>query len=190
MAEVAYKKRLLTVEDYLEMGRQGILRPDERVELIRGEIVVMAPQGPIHANCVRRLTMLFARRIVEHVHDSVEVSVQLPMVASEHDAPEPDVALLRIADYTGRHPEGGDVLLAVEVSVTTLRYDRDVKVPLFAEAGIPEVWIVNFEDQTLEVYRDLQDGRYRVHLVYAPGEEVGVMLLPELGSFTIEDLFG
>ena len=190
MAQVAYKKRLLTVKDFLEMGRQGILRPDERVELIRGEIVVMAPQGPVHANCIRRLTMLFTRRIVEHGHDIAEVSVQLPMVTSEHDAPEPDVTLVRAGDYADRHPAGGDVLLAVEVSVTTLRYDRDVKVPLFAEAGIPEVWIVNFEENVLEVYRDLHEGRYRNRLSLSTGEEVSVVLLPELGSLKVEDLLG
>ena len=190
MAEVAYKKRLLTVEDYLEMGRQGILRPDERVELIHGEIVVMAPQGPVHANCVRRLTSLFSRRIFEHERDSTEVSVQLPVVTSLHGAPEPDLALLRVADYADRHPEGGDVLLAVEVSVTTLRYDRDVKVPLFAEAGIPEVWIVNFEEQILEVYRDVHDGQYRKRLIYSAGDEVSVALLPELVFFKVEDILG
>lgn len=117
MAEIVYQKRLLTVADYLEMGRQGILRSDERVELIRGEIVVRAPQGPVHASCVRRLNTLFSRRLFEHGVEVVEVSVQLPLAASEHDAPEPDVALLRIADYADRHPDGSDVLLAVEVAV-------------------------------------------------------------------------
>lgn len=84
---------------------------------IRGEIVVRAPQGPVHASCVRRLNTLFSRRLFEHGVEVVEVSVQLPLAASEHDAPEPDVALLRIADYADRHPDGSDVLLAVEVAV-------------------------------------------------------------------------
>lgn len=106
------------------MARLGIIRPDERVELIHGEIVVKPLQDPPDANCIRRLTTLFSRRIFEHGGDVAEVSVQLPMVASEHDAPEPDVTLIWAGDYADRHPEGGDVILAVEVSVTTLRYDR------------------------------------------------------------------
>ena len=172
------------------MARLGILRPDERVELIHGEIIVKPPHDPPHANGIRRLSTIFSRRIVEHGRDIAEVSVQLPMVASEHDAPEPDVSLLRAGDYTDRHPQGGDILLAVEVSVTTLRYDRNVKVPLFAEAGIPEVWIVNFEEQVLEVYRELRDGRYRQNLVFTAGEAISIALLPELGLFKIEDVLG
>ncbi len=190
MAEIVYQKRLLTVADYLEMGRRGILRPDERVELIHGELVIMTSQGPVHANCVRRLNTLFSRRIFEHGHEVAEVSVQLPLVMSEHSAPEPDVALLRVADYADRHPEGGDVLLAVEVSVTSLSYDREIKVPMFAAAGIPEVWIVNYMDQALEVYRDPRDGRYRKHLVFQADEEVSISELPELGFFKVEDILG
>jgi Uma2 family endonuclease len=188
MTEIVYQKRLLTVADYLEMGRQGILRSDERVELIHGEIVVMAPQGPVHASCVRRLNTLFSRRIFEHGAEVAEVSVQLPLVASEHDAPEPDVALLRIADYANRHPEGNDVLLAVEVAVTTLSYDREIKVPMFARAGIPEVWIVNYEDQVLEVYRDPRDGRYEERFVSLADEDISIEALPALGLFKVVDI--
>lgn len=190
MAEIVYQKRLLTVADYLEMGRRGILRPDERVELIHGELVIMTSQGPVHANCVRRLNTLFSRRIFEHGREVAEVSVQLPLVASEHSAPEPDVALLRVADYADRHPEGGDVLLAVEVSVTTLSYDREVKVPMFAAAGVSEVWIVNYMDQAIEVFRDPRDGRYQTPLSFTADDEIGIQTLPALGFFKVEDILG
>lgn len=190
MPELDVQKRLITAVDYHEMGRQGILRPDERVELIHGELIVREPQGPLHASCVRRLTKLFARRLFEHDLETVEVSVQLPFLASAYDVPEPDLALTRAGDFTDHHPSGPDVLLAVEVSVTTLSYDRQIKVPLFAASGLAEVWIVNYAERRLEVFRVLRDGRYLAHSSVGPADEVTIDAFPELGRFRVAEILG
>ena len=190
MAELDVQKRLSTAAEYHEMGRQGILQPYEHVELIHGELIVREPQGPLHASRVRRLNTLFSRRLFERGREDVEVGVQLPFLASEYDVPEPDLALTRAADFTERHPTGADVLLAVEVSLTTLAYDRQVKVPLFAASGIVETWIVNLQDRRLEVFRSLHGGRYEVQSNLGPGEVVTIEALPAVGRFRVEDVLG
>lgn len=134
-------KRRFTADEYLRMAEAGILHENDRVELIEGEILDMAAVGNRHLACVNRLNRLFMERLGR----AVVVHVQNPVRLSEHSEPEPDVALLRPrADfYAGKRPAPEDVLLLIEVSDTTLEYDREVKVPLYARAGVPEVWLVD-----------------------------------------------
>jgi Uma2 family endonuclease len=122
------------------MAAAGILGADERLELIEGQIVQITPIGSPHASSVKRTTSLFYRLL----GDCATISVQDPVRLSNLSEPEPDVAVLRPrADfYAGAHPTPADVLLLVEVVDTTLRYDRRVKLPLYARSGIPEVWLV------------------------------------------------
>jgi len=139
-----------TVDDYHRMGEVGLLDPDDRVELIEGEIVEMAPIGDGHADASNRLNRL----LVLAVGESGIVAVGNPVRIPPYSEPQPDFAILRPRDgYNTRGPRPGDVLLAVEVSDTTLRRDRRVKLALYARAGIPEFWIVNVEAKELEVYR-------------------------------------
>ena len=140
------------------MGEAGILAPDERVELIEGEIVEMAPIGSRHSGMVTRLTRL----LVQAAGDRGLVSVQNPVWVSRITEPQPDFALLkpRADDYQSATPRPEDVLLLVEIAETSLRYDREIKVPLFAAHGIPELWIVDVGERVFWTYRELRAGVY------------------------------
>jgi Uma2 family endonuclease len=148
----------LTVEEYYRMAEVGLLAPDARVELIEGEIIDMAPIGSGHAAIVNRLNRL----LVQAVGDQAIVSVQSPIRLSLRSGPQPDLALLKPrADFYSRdHPGPADVLLAIEVSDTTLRYDRGIKMPLYARHGIPEVWIIDVENGLLHFFRSPSGDSY------------------------------
>ena len=143
-------QRLFTIEEYHRMAEAGILHEDDRVELIEGKIIQMAAIGSRHAACVKRLNKL----LVREVGDSGVVGVQDPVVLPVSSEPEPDVTVLRPRDdfYAAGHPVPEDVLLLIEVSDTSLEYDRDVKVPLYARAGIPEVWVVDLTGEEILAY--------------------------------------
>src|SRR5262245_19259591 len=132
--EVELSRRLFTVEEYHRMAAAGIFHPDERVELIEGEIVQMSPIGPRHAGCVINATRLFITLLGERA----VVSPQNPVVIQPRSEPQPDLLLLRrrAVSYSHEHPTPADVLLAVEVADTTVRFDRLVKARLYARAGI------------------------------------------------------
>lgn len=134
------------------MGQAGVFGPEDRVELIDGEIISMSPIGNRHAACVRRLTKLFSARIGERAI----VSVQNPVRLDQRSEPEPDVSILRSRPdfYAGGHPGPKDVLLLVEVSDTTQEYDRGQKLLAYAKAGVAEVWLVDLPAEVVEVYRE------------------------------------
>ncbi len=141
-----------SVEEYQRMGQVGIFSEDDRVELIEGEIVEMTPIGSRHAACVKRLNSLFTSRLGERAI----VSVQDPLSIGARSEPQPDLMLLKPRPdfYAHAHPEPKDVLLIVEVADTSLEYDRKVKIPLYARALIPEVWLVDLNTSSVEVHRD------------------------------------
>ena len=148
-----------TVAEYHRMGEVGLLNEDSRVELIDGEIVEMAPIGSFHGGNVNR----FVRLLSKVVGNKAIVAVQNPVVLSGYTEPQPDLAILRwrADDYEQSNPHPEDVLLIIEVSDSTLRYDRDVKVPLYAHHGIPEVWLLDLQQRQIEIYRDPAHGQYR-----------------------------
>ena len=163
-------RRRFTVHDYYRMGEAGILHEDDRVELIEGEIVEIAPIGSRHLTCVNQLTRL----LVRGVGDAAIVSVQNPVRLDEHTEPQPDLAVLRVRDYRESLPMPEDVLLLIEVSDTTLAYDRGVKLPLYARAGIREVWIadlVGATDPSGDGYQHVERARHEETLesVALPG---------------------
>ena len=152
------RKHLLTVGDYHRMAEVGILSPELRVELIGGEIIDMAPIGSRHAATINRLTHLFGRACGEQAI----VAVQNPVLLGADSEPQPDLALLRPRDdfYAAHHPGPEDVLLIVEVADTTLGYDRNVKLPLYARHGISETWLIDLEAQTVTSYSKPGGDRY------------------------------
>lgn len=156
VTEAIIQKRLLTAEEYHAMGKAGILHEDDRIELINGEIVEMSPIGTLHFNCVNRLTMLLVPLLV----GKAIVSVQNPVRLNNNTEPEPDVVVLKNKNYT-TSPLPEEALLIIEVADSTLRYDRYVKIPLYAEAKVAEVWIVNLSRDQVEVYTNPQDGNYQ-----------------------------
>ncbi len=157
-----------TLPEYEKLVTAGIFTPEDRVELIRGEFVDMSPMGENHIVSI----MNFTQRLVLAYHKEAEVLVQCPVVMDDNSAPEPDFALLKKQDYSKRKPHAEDVLLLIQISDSTLSYDREVKLPLYAESGVPEVWLNNIQSQQLEVYRELHQNIYRTHLIYLPNENV------------------
>ena len=159
---VVAERRLFTVDEYHQLGATGVLAPDERVELIEGEIIQMPPIGSIHAGLVGRLTRLFQAQ----APGTFALWVQNPVTLPPRSEPQPDVMLLRPRgdDYLGALPVASDVLLAIEIADTTLAYDRDVKLPLYARQGIAQSWLLNVNARRLEMHRDPGPDGYRTIL--------------------------
>lgn len=165
-----------SVDEYEQMIEHGILTENARVELIRGEIIEKMAIGNPHAASVKRLNRLFGTILAARAL----VSVQDPVRLFDSE-PEPDLALLLPRDdyYASSKPRPGDILLVIEVSDSSLEYDRDVKLPMYAEAGIQEFWIVNLIDDCLEVYRQpTAGGGYDDFQVLRRGQEIEIAALP------------
>ncbi len=156
---VALARHLFTASEFTRMAETDVFGHDDRLELIEGEIVEMSPIGKRHAAIVRRLNNLLTRQLGA---DKVLVDAQNPVVLGDLSEPQPDLALLRPRPdfYADEHPGPEDVLLLIEVADSSLAYDRDVKVPIYARYGIPEVWIVDVAAAAVEVYRGPTAGGY------------------------------
>lgn len=147
-----------SVEDYYRMAEAGILRPGDRVELIEGEIIDMVPIGTRHAAAVTRIGNV----LMHAVGSRAIVRIQNPVRLDRYSEPQPDVAVVRPRDdyYAAGHPGPADVLLIVEVADSTLRFDRDRKLPLYARHGIPEVWLVDIENAQFTIHVEPQAEGY------------------------------
>lgn len=167
-----------TVGEYARMGDTGIFSEDDRVELIDGDVHEMTPIGPTHAGIVDDLTELLVTRLV----GKAKIRVQNPIRLGLHDEPQPDlvVAQLRAGHYTDRHPEGREVLLVIEVADSSLRYDREAKLPLYAGAGIPESWLVDVAARTVTVYTEPTADGYSAAQALRRGQEVVSTSVAEL----------
>jgi Uma2 family endonuclease len=161
-----------TVEEYKKMGEAGIFSEDDRVELIEGEVVEMAAVGARHVECVMRLNRILSRWAFETGDDNVFVSVQNPMTLGEFGEPQPDFAVVRRGEGRSGTPVPEEILLVVEVADTSLAYDRDVKLPLYAGAGIPEAWVVNLNADEIEVHSEPGRGGYSKTKLAKRGESV------------------
>ncbi|MDB9508344.1 Uma2 family endonuclease [Microcystis aeruginosa CS-338/01] len=179
--------RKFTVEEYEKMANEGIIKPDEKVELIRGEIIKMSPMGTHHAASIYRLTQLFYRKF----GDLILLGVQNPIRLNNNSQPEPDLSLLipRSDFYVAAYPCPQDIYLIIEVSDSTLDYDRYTKIPLYAEANIKEVWIVNLKEECLEVYRYPLQGSYQDMQKYYRGESIFIESFPEI-ELTFTEILG
>lgn len=180
-------KRLFTLDEYEQLVEAGVLTEDHRVELVEGEIVEMAAKGSRHSACVSRITDLF----YQHVRQHAIIRIQDPVRLSGHSELEPDVALLRLRDdlYATSHPHAADVHLLVEVSDTTLAYDRGVKLALYAKAGVAEVWVVNLPEEVIETYKRLEGGRYQDAREARRGELIALEIVPGL-ALRVNDILG
>jgi Uma2 family endonuclease len=184
--EVELPRRLFTVEEYHRMAAAGIFHPDERVELIEGEIVQMSPIGPRHAGCVINANRLFITRLGERA----VISPQNPVVIQPRSEPQPDLLLLRprAVSYSREHPTPEDVLLAVEVADTTVKFDRLVKARLYARAGIAEFWLFLAMDGAVEVSREPGADGYVSVTLRGHGQTVSPLAFPDVG-FPVTDFF-
>jgi Uma2 family endonuclease len=184
---VPLARRLFNVVEYHQMAQAGILGEDDRVELIEGEIVEMAPIGSRHQAGVDRLAELFFRQVA----DRAVVRVQGPIRLGVRSEPQPDITLLlrRPDFYAIYHPGPRDVLLVVEVSDTTIDYDRQVKVPLYAPYGIPELWVVVLELEVVEIYRRPTAEGYQEVSQARRGQRLSPEAFPDL-ELAVDDILG
>lgn len=184
---MAVARHRFTVDDYYKMAEAGILGEGDRVELIDGEIVDMTPIGRRHQACVDRLNDL----MVSSLRGKAIVRVQGSLRLDEHSEPQPDLVLLRYRpDYYATADAGpADTLLVVEVAETSARYDRRVKVPLYARAGIPEVWLVDVDAGRVAIYREPGPQDYRRVVTVRGEERVSPQAFPDLG-LTAADILG
>ncbi|MDW3194116.1 MAG: Uma2 family endonuclease [Cytophagales bacterium] len=157
-------KRMITASEYHQMGEVGIIRPEERVELINGEIITMSPIGSKHAAVVNRLMGW----LLKNYSDQFDVSVQNPLRLDNHTEPEPDVALLKKhpTTYFEELPTASDATLVIEVSDTTFLYDTTTKLELYANAGIPEYWVVDIENARVFAFSESAEGTYKKSQTY------------------------
>lgn len=186
-AAVPPEPRRFSVDEYYRMAEAGILGPDERVELLEGAIIEMAPIGSWHAYCVAWLTNWFSSRLMGRA----VVWAQNPVRLDSGSEPEPDLALLRppLERYRQRHPGPADVFLIVEVADTSLAYDRNQKRPLYAAAGIPEVWIVDLLAQQVIVCREPHGSGYRRVTAVSRDGTCSPEAFPDV-ALPVRDLFG
>jgi Uma2 family endonuclease len=187
-AKTQVARRRFTVHEYHRMAEAGILHEDDQLELIEGEIVEMTPIGSRHAACVIALDDELPRGLGR---GTVVISVRNPVRLGDDLEPEPDVAMLRLRGdgYRRSLPTPEDVLLLIEVSDTSLSYDRNVKLPLYARARIPEVWIVDLANETIERHTEPAEEGYRLVRRARRGETLESKALPAL-ALTVDAVLG
>lgn len=184
---VQFQKRYFNVDEYYRMAEVGLLSPEDRVELIEGEIVEMSPIGSTHGGTVKRSSTFLRREL----GDAVIVSVQDPIHLNDFSEPQPDLALLKPRGdfYSNSHPGPEDVLVVIEVADTSVAYDRNVKLPLYARAGIPEAWLMVLRKEVIEVHSQPKNGKYQKVQRLKRGKTLTSPTIPTF-SCKVEDLLG
>ncbi|MBG1258682.1 Uma2 family endonuclease [Nostoc commune] len=172
-----------TIAEYHRLAELGFFEENERVELIKGEIIQMAAKGKPHSVCNTRLY----RELFKLVAERATLRGQEPIIISGDSEPEPDMVIVqnRPDDYLANHPLPSDVFLAIEIADSSLKYDQDIKLPLYAEAGISDYWIFNLVDNYLECYSEPYQALqakfgYRRKLIYLPNESVNLPFFTDL----------
>lgn len=171
------KQLRFSVDEYYKMIEIGILKDYEKAEIIEGELIQKMPIRDRHASVVNRLNRIF----VKNVSNEILVSVQNPLRISDYNEPEPDFVLADLTKFENdRHPHPEETLIVVEVSDMTLKYDRDTKLSLYAEAEIPEVWIINLKNDIIEIHRKPSNGIYQITQIFKKGEIAKSEILTDL----------
>ena len=165
-----------TVTEFHRMTEAGLLDEADRVELVEAELVDMAPIGSRHAFWVDRIAESFGGG----ASAAYMVRVQNPVLLSERSEPQPDIALVKRKNYADRHPGAEDILLLIEASDTTLEYDRDVKLAMYARHAIPEVWLIDVNARELSVYCEPAEGEFRLTRKPTAAEAVSPTLMSSI----------
>ena len=175
---IAVTTRKFTVDEYHTMIQSGILHEDDRVELLEGEIVEMSPISSRHAACVKQLLKLFSPL---NLNNEIVLSVQDPVSLGPHSEPQPDLSLLKPRDdfYQSSHPSPNDIYLIIEVAESSQQVDRDVKLPLYARAGIREVWLIDLVNEAVERYLEPKGDAYQRIEKYVSGQELSPQAFPD-----------
>ncbi len=175
-----------TVKQFHQMAESGILSENDRVELIRGEMIDMSPIGRRHAGCVNRLVNF----LIQLLGKQIVLAPQNPVELDETSEPQPDIALLKPRPdfYRNSHPQPEDIFLLIEVADTTVKYDREVKIPLYAEANIPEVWLVDVNQEVVEVYRNPLQGVYQDVQTLVKNQILSILAFPDM-HINVSEMF-
>jgi Uma2 family endonuclease len=176
-----------SVADFHKMAAAGILGEEDRAELIDGEVRPMTPIGPLHSGLEIRLTTLLTDRLGK----AALVSVQNPVRLSDYSEPQPDIVVLRPRSdfYQSSHPTPADVLLLIEVCDTSVDYDQVEKLPRYAAAGVPEVWIVNCQEDCVRQFAQPGPSAYGLQRAWRRGERIATSAVPGL-QVTVDDVLG
>lgn len=172
------QRKFFTVDEYDTMIKAGVFDGKERVELIEGEFVKKMTQGDLHIGCINKITWILRNILPAEYLFSIQNAVRI----NDFSAPEPDVAILRFRDdfYSTGKARPEDILLLIEVADTTAGSDRQFKIPLYARAAVPEVWLVNLPRKIVEVYSEPKNGKYRIIRKAGKNEILQPELLPGL----------
>ncbi len=178
LSSASFKIHLTNLAEWKKLGEANIFPPESRLELINGEIIEMAPIGSNHSGHLNRLIHFLAQL----TRSQANISVQNPLQLSDLSEPQPDLMLLKPnADfYSSRHPVASDVLLLIEVSDSSLAFDQNQKLRLYALHNIPEYWLLNIKDACLEVYRQPHDGVYAEKTTLRAGDKITLSQLTEI----------
>jgi Uma2 family endonuclease len=184
---VQFQKHYFTVDEYFRMAKGGVFSPDDRVELIEGEVVEMSPIGSTHQGCVDELSSI----LTGIVGRTAIVRVQGPIHIDEYSEPQPDICLLkpRRDFYRRSHPVPADVLLVIEVADSSTQFDRNVKVPLYARAGIPEAWLILLVKDMVELHSEPVNGKYQKVQRLKRGKKLTSATLPSL-TLSVDNILG
>lgn len=179
--------RKFNILQYHQMNQSSILTEDDRVELINGEIIEMSPIGTKHTSCVRRLISLLSKLLAE----LAIIDVQNPITLNNLSEPQPDITLLkpRADFYENSHPQPQDIFLLIEVADSSIEYDREVKIPLYANSGISEVWLVDINEQIIIVYRYPNENNYNQITTFRRGEKISIQAFPEV-ALVVDEILG
>lgn len=175
-----------TVQQYHLMHEAGVFAEGDRYELINGEIREMSPIGIKHAACVAKTARLLQIKLA----DRAFIWVQNPIVLKNHSEPQPDLAILKWRDdfYADALPTPNDILLVIEVADSTIAYDREIKMPLYAANAIPEMWLLDVNQQIIEEYSQPASSGYKKMQRYEQGDALSVNVFPEV-IFNWEEIF-
>ena len=181
----AIAARQISVQDYHQMAESGILRPDERVELLAGQIIKMAAKGTAHRAAISRIEHLLR----EYLGDSVLICLQDPIRLDDYSEPEPDVAVVRPDPlyYEDHHPTPAEIFLLIEVADTSLKFDCEVKAPAYSRSGITEYWVLDVNDRKLHVYRSPSANGYQSETILAEALTIAPLAFPDC-VITVQEL--
>lgn len=180
-------KRLINVTEFEGMFSSGIFNGNEKLELLEGGIYEMSPVGALHIACVNFLSWFFNLNFSERF----TISTQNPIRLGEFSEPQPDIALLihRGDFYRNAMPTAADVLIVMEVADSTLETDRRYKMPLYAQAEIPEAWLVDLPEERIEVYSDPRNGTYQLTRIFQRGDVVQSQTQAEI-EINVNEILG
>ncbi|MEG3975769.1 Uma2 family endonuclease [Microcoleus sp. herbarium8] len=175
--ECPFTLRKWTVKEYHKLGEMGFFHPEERVELIEGNIIKISAKGTVHASATRRTASLLHNL----VGNQAAVYTQDPIALDDNSEPEPDIAVVRIdpLDYATHHPTPSEVYLIIEVADSSLAYDREIKAKIYARSRIADYWVLNVNDRQLHVFREPADDEYQSEVILGEFSSISPLQFPD-----------